>query len=55
MVELVSNICKFPFPETLNVCSLANGLRASRANAHSENKDEAALPVHRAAVGLCAT
>ena len=29
-------------------------LRASRANAHSENKDEAALPVHRTAVGLCA-
>jgi hypothetical protein len=25
-----------------------------RANAHSENKTEAALPVHRPAVGLCA-
>src|SRR4051812_31437949 len=30
-------------------------LRASRANAHSDNKDEAALPAHRPAVGLCAT
>ena len=28
----------------------ARVLRASRANAHSENKDEAALPVHRPAV-----
>jgi hypothetical protein len=32
----------------------ASALRASRANAHSENKDDAALPAPRAAAGLCA-
>ena len=35
--------------------TIAAPQRLARLTAYSENKDEAALPVHRPAAGLCAT